>query len=56
MELLEYPIEYHKPVEGEKLIVFCVLCFAVIALIILWARRKGSQPAPFSVLVPSVRH
>ncbi len=53
MELLEYPIEYHKPVEGEKLIVFCIVCFAVIGLVLSWARRKGGM---FTAMVPSIRH
>jgi hypothetical protein len=53
MDLLEYPIEYHKPVEGEKQIVFCVICIAMIGFIWFLKCRKG---AAFTVLVPSARH
>ncbi len=53
MELLEYPIEYHKPVEGEKQIVFCIMCIAIIGFIWCLKYRKG---AAFTVLVPTARH
>lgn len=39
MDLLEYPIEYHKPVDGEKLFLSVCVIGVCVVLALLWKRR-----------------
>lgn len=39
MDLLEYPIEYHKPVDGEKLLTCAIVLCIVGIFIYMWKRR-----------------
>lgn len=57
MELLDYPIEYHRPMEEERMILLGILCVAFLVLVFAMNGRRGQgQGRPYQTLPPSVRH
>ena len=55
MDILEYPIEYRRPMEEEKLILLSIVSVGLI-LIVFAMNLCGRQGRPYQMLPPSIRH
>jgi hypothetical protein len=55
MDLLEYPIEYRRPMEEEKLLILSVISIILI-LIVFAMNLRGGRARPFQTMPPSARH
>lgn len=55
MDILEYPIEYHRPMEEEKLLILSVISIILI-LIVFAMNLRGGRGRPYQTMPPSVRH
>ena len=55
MDLLEYPIEYRRPMEEEKLLILSVISIILI-LVVFAMNLRGGRARPFQTMPPSARH
>lgn len=55
MDLLEYPIEYRRPMEEEKLLILNVISIILI-LIVFAMSLRGGRARHYQTLPPSERH
>jgi len=55
MDILEYPIEYRRPMEEEKLLILSVISIILI-LIVFAMSLRGGRARPFQTMPPSARH
>lgn len=56
MDVLDYPIEYHRPIENDKLLLMGILSVVFLILVFAMNERRGQgQGRPYQMLPPSVR-
>ena len=57
MDVLDYPIEYKRPMEEEKLILLSIVSIVLLLLVFTMNLNRGqSQGRPYQSFPPTIRH